>query len=177
MKRLCWLLFFLAWPILALIISALTPALNWGFPGDGASDSPLGDEIDHLYYLILVLTVIVFIGTQVGLIYVLWTASGRPKDQPVWYSHGNHKLEIIWTVIPGAILLFLAFYQMRVWAEFRIESSFPQQARTNIIAEVTARQFEWRLRYPAPGKKLEKHAQPGDMYSVNDLHVPAGVPV
>jgi cytochrome c oxidase subunit 2 len=42
---------------------------------------------------------------------------------------------------------------------------------------VTARQFEWRIRYPAPGKKLEFEPQPDDLYSVNDLHVPVGRPV
>lgn len=177
MKRLCWFLFFLIWPILALVISALSPGWNWGFPGDGASASPLGEQIDHLYYLILVITVIVFIGTQAALLYVLWTASGRPKEKRAWHSHGNYKLEIIWTIVPGAVLLFIAIYQMRVWAEFRIVSAFPQQAHENIIAEVAARQFEWRIRYPAPGEKLTKKPQPGDMYSVNELHIPAGVPV
>ena len=176
-NRLCWFLFFLFWPILALVISAISPGMNWGFPGDGVSDSPLGARIDHLYYLILVITVIVFIGTHIGLLYVLWTASGRPKEKRAWYSHGNHKLEIIWTVVPGAILLFIAFYQMNVWAEFRIESSYPEQVRKTIVAEVNARQFEWRIRYPAPGKNLNKHPQPDDMYGVNELHVPAGVPV
>ena len=177
MKRLCWFLFFLIWPVLALIVSAFTPRWNWGFPGDGVSDSPIGAEIDHLFYLILIICVIVFIGTQIALLYAIWTASGRPKEKRAWHSHGNHKLELIWTIIPGAILLFIAFYQMRVWAEFRIDSASPEKAQTNIVAEVSARQFEWRIRYPEPGKKLEKKPQPGDMYSVNELHIPAGTPV
>lgn len=177
MKRLWWLFFFLIWPVLALIVSALSPSLNWGFPGDGQPGSPLGAEIDHLFYLILIIVVVVFIGTQIALMYVLWTASKRPADKPAWYCSGNHKLEVIWTVIPGAILLFLAFYQMQVWANFRMESAFPEEAKQQVVAEVTARQFEWRIRYPAPGKKLEKTPQQDDLYSVNVIHVPAGTPV
>ncbi|MBB03830.1 MAG: cytochrome c oxidase subunit II [Rubinisphaera brasiliensis] len=177
MKRLWWLLFFLIWPVLALVISALSPSWNWAFPGSGRADSPLGMEIDHLFYLILIIITIVFIGTQIGLMYVLWTASKRDPNKPAWYSHGNQRLEILWTVIPGAVLLFIAFYQMRVWANFRMESAFPEAARTNIVAEVNARQFEWRIRYPAPGKKLERDPQIDDMFGVNVIHVPAGTPV
>ena len=53
----------------------------------------------------------------------------------------------------------------------------------NPIAEVTARQFEWRLRYPARSRKFKSLAdvdnwlrkpEPGDLYAVNELHVPTG---
>lgn len=177
MKRFWWLLFFVFWPVAGLVVSALSPAWNWGFPGTGRSDSPLGAEIDHLFYVILAITTVVFIGTQVGLIYVLWTASNRPANRPAWYTKGNHRLELIWTVVPGVILLFIAVYQMKVWAEFRMEAAFPQSARENIVAEVVARQFEWRIRYPAPGEKLERTPQEQDMYDVNVIHIPAGKPV
>ena len=49
--------------------------------------------------------------------------------------------------------------------------------RLDPVAEVSARQFEWRIRYPAPGKVLQDTPQPDDLYTVNDLHVPAGKPV
>ena len=92
--------------------------MNWWFPGQPAS--PIGERIDDLFYLILALTGAVFVGTQVALGYVLWRASCKRDDDKATYTHGNHKLELIWTVIPGIILLFIAFKQMDVWAEFRI---------------------------------------------------------
>ena len=45
------------------------------------------------------------------------------------------------------------------------------------VAEVTARHFVWRLRLPAPGNVLQEVPLPDDLYTVNDLHVPAGKPV
>jgi cytochrome c oxidase subunit 2 len=88
----------------------------------------------------------------------------------------------MWTIVPAGILLFIALYQMDVWAEYRIKDNFPEQVRNRPLAEVTARQFEWRIRYPgfdAQGNLLElqPNPQPTDLYAVNDLHVPSGQPV
>jgi len=64
---------------------------------------------------------------------------------------------------------------MDVWASYRMREYFP--ATTEPVAEVMARQFEWRIRYPAPGKSLQVDPQPDDIYTVNDLYVPTNRPV
>ena len=174
-----WCGFFIFWPIAAIIYSAVSPQFNWWFPG--ASVTELGQRIDNLFYLILIIVTAVFIGTQVALGYVLWRAS-HSKDERAWFTHGSHNLEVIWSVVPSVILLFLALYQMDVWALYRVQSFFPKEAREAPVAEVTARQFEWRIRYPGLDehgvpKKLHLKPQPDDLYTVNDLHVPIGRPV
>lgn len=197
-----WCYFFIFWPIAALVSSAISPVMNWlnpgtnfgwGFPYAADSASPLGMRIDNLYYLIMVIVVVVFIGTQIALGYVLLRGTKHPDEKPL-FIHGSHNLEVIWTIVPSGILLFVALYQMDVWAEYRIISKFPQQAVEDPIAEVTARQFEWRIRYPGfkrteDGKlardengdlirlKLQPDPQPTDLYTVNDLHVPSARPV
>lgn len=174
-----WCAFFIFWPIVAIIyslISSLTPSLGWWFPG--SSVTALGQEIDNLFYLILYIVTAVFIGTQIALAYCLWRASHN-EDERAWFSHGSHSLEVIWSVVPSVILLFLALYQMDVWAKFRVQAYFPTDVReAGPIAEVTARQFEWRIRYPGldpktgKPKKLQPKPQSDDLYDVNDLHVP-----
>jgi cytochrome c oxidase subunit 2 len=178
-----WCLFFMFWPVIGLIACAISPAMNWGFPYGQPSGSPLGERIDGLYYMILALVLIIFVGTQIGLGYVLWRGSDETNER-AWYTHGSHSLEVIWTIVPAGILLFIALYQMDVWAEYRIQDNkhFANQLETT-VAEVTARQFEWRIRYPAPGRRFATRAdlvdwlrnpKDDDLYSVNDLHVPAG---
>lgn len=178
-----WCLFFMFWPIIGLIACAISPSMNWGFPYGLPAGSPLGERIDGLYYMILALVLIVFTGTQIGLGYVLWRGS-EETDERAWYTHGSHSLEVIWSIVPAGILLFIALYQMDVWAEYRIQDNknFPNQLETT-VAEVTARQFEWRIRYPAPDRKFATRAdlvtwlrnpQSDDLYSVNDIRVPAG---
>ncbi|WP_437185687.1 cytochrome c oxidase subunit II [Planctomicrobium sp. SH668] len=193
-----WCLFFAFWPILAIVVCAIAPSMGWWFPGPSAS--PLGQKIDDLFYLILAICTITFVGTQVALAYVLFTGARRTEpgaETKVWFSHGSHTLEVIWSTVPALVLLFIALYQLGVWTEFRVKGSFPKLGMVQLLerleqkrsasdsvalAEVTARQFEWRIRYPgfdADGKLLPlmSEPQPTDLYAVNDLHLPAGSPV
>jgi cytochrome c oxidase subunit 2 len=171
------------WSIVAAVAVAISPSMGWWFPTEAAS--PLGEQIDDLFYLIFYITSITFVGTQVAMGYVLWRGATNSDDRAE-FSHGSHSLEVIWTIVPAFILLFIALYQIPVWEKFRIQSHFPQDAVNAPIAEVTARQFEWRIRYPAPGRIFNGKAdierwlrqpEPGDLYTVNDLHVPSNKPV
>lgn len=185
-----WVFFFMLVPVLALWSCLVAPEYGWWFPGSntpthGQAMSPLGRRIDDLFHMILVITTITFIGTQLGLGYVLWTGSRRADDaggEKAWFSHGSHNLEVIWSIVPAAVLLFIALYQMDVWANYRVKSAFPAEVRDKPLAELTARQFEWRIRYPGldeNGKVLPlmPTPQPTDLYAVNDLHLPSQQPV
>ena len=165
----------MATAVISVAASWLSPSLNVWFPGDGQAYSTLGRRIDDLFYLILWIVSVTFIATQVVMGYVLWRGATIKPEEKVLFSHGSHSLEVIWTIVPSGILLFLALYQMDVWAKYRVKSFSP--TKTEPVAEVTARQFEWRIRYPARGKTLQPTPQPDDVYTVNELHVPTGRPV
>src|SRR5438034_10218236 len=79
---------------------------DWWLP-NAAGDyrhvvSTFGREIDSLYMIILVITGVVFIGTQVVLVIAAYRfvderdALGRPIRQ-AQYFHGSQRLEVIWT--------------------------------------------------------------------------------
>lgn len=168
-----WALFFMLTAIGALAATFAGPMLGYGFPGDGQALTTIGVRIDGLFMLILWIVVVVFVGTQIALGYVLWKgAEAATSGTAAKFSHGNPTLEVIWTIIPAAILLFLAIYQMDVWADYRIKTLIPKE--NEAVAEVTARQFEWRIRYPQAGKPLALRPQPDDFHTVNDLRVPVG---
>ena len=171
-----WVSLFAIWPVAAVAVLAAAPSMGWWFPesaaGSSESVNPLGREIDHLFYVILAICGVVFALTQAGLAWALLGGAGREKAR---YFHGNHVMEVVWTLIPAAALFFIAFYQMEVWAKFRVESYYP--AGVTPIAEVTGRMYEWRIRYPALGKPLRETPQPDDFYAVNELLIPVGEPV
>ena len=157
--------------------------MQWWFPAPhgvhfGVAHSTLGRKIDDLFYLILVIVSVTFVGTNIALGYALWKGVTKKQDEKVWFSHGSHSLEVIWTIVPSVVLLFIALIQLDVWASYRVKGFVKDKDGKSkqivAIAEVTARQFEWRIRYPARGKPLKPTPQPDDIYSVNELHVPTG---
>jgi cytochrome c oxidase subunit 2 len=147
---------------------------EWWLPGgpDASvsylrSPSTAGREIDLLFVIILLITGAVFIGTQVAMVY----ATARYADQgegegkrKALYSHGSKRLEVIWTIIPAVLLFFISVYQMGTWASVKFKSEAPQGPP---LAEVTARQFQWAIRYPGPDRLLHTT---DDLVLNNELH-------
>ncbi len=156
-----WSLVFLLVPILGVLCFALAPALGYWLPPD---ISEHGYRIDHLFMFCLYLTGAVFIVTECVLFWFMWRYDGRTNRDPVKFSHGSHNLEIVWTIVPAATLLFIAIYQMNAWADAKIR--VPNLPAT---VEVTGRQFEWRIRYPGPDGELGTE---DDIHDVNELHLP-----
>ena len=166
MKRLAgmfWALLFLAVPVLGVATFAVAPSINVWLHKDISTH---GIEIDSLFYFILVLTGVVFVVTEVLLFWFMWKYDASvPGNDKATYIQGSHTLEVVWTIIPAATLLFLAIYQMNAWANVKMRR--PDMPPT---VEVVGRQFEWRLRYPGPDGLL---GTPDDLHLVNDLHLPA----
>ena len=112
-----WSLFFVLTAVIIVIVSWFSPALGWWFPGDGKAHSTIGKRIDDLFYMIMVIVAVTFIATQAVLGYVLWRGATIRPEEKALFSHGSHSLEVIWTIVPSGILLFIALYQMDVWAQ------------------------------------------------------------
>ena len=140
----------------ALLLTVLSPAFGWWLPPLGNKES-FGREIDNLFYVILYVTGFFFVMTEAILVVAMWRYAERPGRRSV-YVHGNHKLEMVWTLVPAGILLFIAFVQINAWADIKYATRMkpPQQ-----IIEVRANQFEWNMRYPDK-KTLEKLAAPSE---------------
>jgi len=166
-----WSLFFLGIPLLGTAVFVLAALDVYPFQGHWFPELVVSDQsIDHLFYFILYMTGVVFIGTGLMLCWILWKYDSKQVEAPE-YSHGNHFLEIIWTVIPAILLLIIAVYQMDAWANARMRR--PQLADGSPVpamARVTGRQFEWRIQYPGQDGKFDT---PDDIHVINDLHVPA----
>ncbi len=156
-----WSILFLLVPVLGVAAFVAAPVYNHWLPEDISTH---GHQIDGLWTFVLWLTGIVFVITEVVLFWFLWKYDRDKNPEAAEYSHGNHNLEVIWTLLPAVTLLFIAIYQMNAWAETKMRK--PDIPAT---VEVTARQFEWRLRYPGEDGKI---GTPDDIYVVNDLHVP-----
>jgi len=138
--------------------------LRW-LPEDVSS---YGHEIDSLFYLIYYITAVTFI--LVTVLMVVFLIMYRDKGgRRATYSHGNTALEIIWTIIPAAILIVLAFMSVSSWA--KIKRHVPD---TDFELGIAAKQFNWEVSYPGPDGKL---GTDDDVKFDNDLHVPVNKPI
>ncbi len=94
----------------------------------------------------------------------MWKYDGQTNTRPAEFTHGSHNLEVTWTLIPAAALLFIAIMQMSAWEEAKMK-----KPHRPALARVTARQFEWRIQYPGPDGQLDTS---DDLFTVNELAIP-----
>lgn len=127
------------------------------------SVSTFGADIDHLFRLIFIITAVVFILVQAALVVFLLRYRHRPGRRAV-YTHGNNRLEIAWTIAPSIILVVLALLSRATWNEVR-----GQMPPSDYQVEVTAKQFNWEMRYPGPDGRF---GTADDLTLENDLNVP-----
>ena len=125
--------------------------------------STYGREIDALFFLIYYITAVTFILVTVLMVWFLWKYRDQGNRRAT-YTHGNTTLEIIWTVIPAAILIVLSFMSVSTWA--KVKREVPP---TDFEVRVAAKQFNWDVSYPGPDGKLGTE---DDVRFDNDIHVP-----
>lgn len=130
--------------------------------------STYAPQIDDMFHLIMWITGVVFVIVEAMLLIFLWKYRHR-EGRVATYTHGNNRLEVIWTIIPALICVTLALLSRRMWEE--IKEHMPQDA---IHVQVTGEQFAWNFRYPGADGKFNT---PDDLVTLNQLHFPVGKPV
>lgn len=127
-------------------------------------------DIDRIFYVILVVTGIVFVGVEVTLLYFLFKYRGR-GDRRAEYIEGSKRAEVIWTVLPALFIVGLAAASQTVWPRIKDPNRFPRGA---LELGVQASQFEWNVSYPGLDGQL---GTSDDFTTRNQLHIPVGQPV
>ncbi|MBI5367907.1 MAG: hypothetical protein HZA54_12780 [Planctomycetes bacterium] len=124
-----------------------------------------GQKTDYLYFVIMVLVASIFFLTEGLLLWFMWKYRARAGHKAT-YVHGSNTLEVIWTVIPALILIWLAFAQRGTWAE--IKQDFPAE-KDAVVIQAFPEQFQWNFRYPGAD---EKFGTKDDITTVNVLTIP-----
>ena len=117
-------------------------------------------EISQLFYVILGIATVVFVGVEGLLFYSILRFRNRPASEAV-QTHGNTKLEIAWTTVPAIILVVLLGFTLRTMASVRA----PVQGEALKI-KVIGHQWWWEFQYPEWGIK-----------TANQLIVPVNRPI
>lgn len=150
--------------------------------------SVYGVDIDQMFWTTMIIITIVFIVTHVLLFWFPYAYQFKEGRKAMFFPD-NHKLELIWTVIPAIVLAVLVFTGFKVWTD--VTAAPPEGHET---LEIVGKQFNWIVRYPGADGKLGKHnfrmiddvnslgMDMGDANSFDDfmpqeIHIPVGKPI
>lgn len=147
------------------------------------------ENTDALFRVLLGIGGVVFFLVQ-GLIYYAAIAfrakANDTTDGP--NIHGNAVLEIVWTVIPAVIVVFLAIYSYRVWIENTAIPANPNVMMTldsqaeNVAINAIGQRYAWSFEYITndfadvinDDDSVEENAGDRIIVRTNDLYIYAG---
>jgi cytochrome c oxidase subunit 2 len=144
-------------PAMALVLAGTAAADNAGFtPPD--SVSPNGHAINQAYYIVMGVTVAVFLLVETLLVVFMIRFRSRGRDRTVEgpQIHGHHRLELIWTVIPVVLLAVIVTF---VFVKLPVIKNEPASANA-LKVRVEGRQFYWRFVYPSGAVSLDRMVVP-----------------
>lgn len=154
------------------------------------SASAHGVQTDFLLNINFAVIGIVFFITQIMLFWFIYKYQHDKKRFALFYPD-NHKLELIWTVVPTIVLSALIVTGLKEWN--KMTQGHPQDG---MLVQVYGYQFNWITRYAGEDNKLGRsyyklisdenplgidYSDPAAKDDIvtkgNEMHLPKGVPV
>jgi len=126
----------------------------WGW--NPPTYSSFGGSIDSLFYWIFGITMVTFIGVEGVLVWFCLKYRKNPARKAI-YTHGSHKLEVAWTIIPTIILVIIGIASNKAWAWAKNPTSslYPQASEFQTTLHITAQQFAWHVKNPGADGKFD----------------------
>lgn len=154
------------------------------------ASSEHGRRVDTLFWFSMAIVTLAALITNVLLFVFAWRYQYKNGRRATYYPE-NHKLELLWTVVPAIVMAVMVFTGWQAWRD--IMSEAPEGAQE---VELVGKQFNWIARYPGIDnnklgafnyKLIDNNNETGidysdeasfdDFTSTTELHVPVGKPV
>ena len=153
------------------------------------ASSQHGRVTDSLFWGAMAVVTASALLTNILLFYFAYRYQYKDGKRATYYPE-NHKLELIWTVVPAIIMAVMVFQGWKAWRD--IMSEAPEGAQE---VELVGKQFNWIARYPGVDnnklgafnyKLIDDNNTVGIDYSDEaafddfigtELHIPVGKPV
>ena len=134
--------------VLTVVIAYFFAAKTWWFP---PPISAHGIAYDAQFMRTLIVVGIIFFLAQFALGYVI--VKFRNDGRRAGYSHGNNKLETIWTSATALLFLGLVLMGTKIWAGVHFDEA-PADA---IPIEVTGQAVRLEFPLSRPGRQVRPH--------------------
>jgi cytochrome c oxidase subunit 2 len=123
---------------------------EYGWTGRGDAATVHGVATDWLLNLNFGIIFAIFFLTNSLLFVFAWKYVRKPGVKAYYYPH-NNKLELIWTVVPAAVLTVIIILGLKTWNDVTSDST-----KESIKVELFSKQFDWTARYAGQDNILGK---------------------
>jgi cytochrome c oxidase subunit 2 len=120
------------------------------------------NSISDLFWIMLIISGIIFIGVTGAVIISFVKFSSKPGQPEPKQVFGNRRIEILWTAIPAFILL-IAFV---VTVKYMRDINSPRAATRTFDIYAIGHQWWWEFQYPSLG-----------VVTANEVHIPTGITI
>jgi cytochrome c oxidase subunit II len=158
-----------------VLLVALVGLVFWSgagqtlYPPEAVTEE--GREISKLYDIVFALAVAIFIAVEGLIVWSVLRYRRRPDDVELPpQTHGNNLVEVLWTLIPTVIVLFLFAVSWDTLQKVEARSDAP-----DLRVKALAGQFQWQFEYlDASGNHLATEIRPVAGPDGGGMAVPVG---
>jgi cytochrome c oxidase subunit 2 len=158
--------------LLALVAAGCASQFPQLYPPNASTSQ--GAEVRTLYDIVFVLAVVIFLAVEGAIIYAVVRYRRKPDDVDLPpQTHGNNLVEIIWTIIPTIIVVYLFVISWQALNTVEAKSDHPG-VRVRAIAE----RFAWSFAYLGDDGTTPLFATDAQGHGVfGTMVVPVGEPI
>jgi cytochrome c oxidase subunit 2 len=117
--------------------SGLAQALEWNLQ---PAATPIAAEVHGLHDYVMILVIVIFVGVFAVMFWSVY-AHRKSKGHQAAQFHENTMVEMLWTVIPLVILIFIA------WPATRTVIAQKDTSNADITVKATGMQWKWGYDY------------------------------
>ncbi|MBS1519294.1 MAG: cytochrome c oxidase subunit II [Bacteroidetes bacterium] len=103
------------------------------------------NEVDTTFWIITGISIVLLLIITVAMLYFVFKYNKKRNPVPE-NIEGNTTLEVIWTIIPIILVLYMFFVS---WSGFRNMRDFPKDA---MVVKVTGQMWKWTFEYDTKKK-------------------------
>lgn len=144
---------FASWAGFAAIFSSgpIRAEYAWNFPDPV---TPLALDTLHVHNKFMLISIAIFFVVLAIMIYSIFAHRKSKGHQPANFTGPSTKSQVLWTLVPFALLFFIDFVVMGIPAYHSVLVMEDTKTDADMVLKVTGSQWKWQYEYPAEGIKF-----------------------
>ncbi len=123
----------------------------WNFPDPV---TPLALDTLHVHNKFMLIAIAIFFAVLAIMIYSIVVHRKSKGHQAADFTGPSKTSQVIWTLVPFALLLYIDFILMGIPAFHSIVMMEDTKTDADMVLKVTGSQWKWQYEYPAEGIKF-----------------------